>query len=125
MGLDEYETRTWAGWNHHIALCLLGGAFLLSLQQEWGGKMPQITRPQVYRVVPEMLPREQYGPLELLAWLKHTQECNELVLQRRFLKLVSFVGKISFTMPKVTKLSMVRDDCHEVASRSLSYEPSL
>ena len=31
VGLDEYETRTWAGWHHHIALCLLGGAFLLSL----------------------------------------------------------------------------------------------
>ena len=38
VGLDEYETRTWAGWNHHIALCLLGGAFLLSLQQEGGEK---------------------------------------------------------------------------------------
>ena len=38
VGLDEYETRTWAGWHHHIALCLLGGAFLLSLQQDWGGK---------------------------------------------------------------------------------------
>ena len=36
VGLDEYETRTWAGWNHHVALCLLGGAFLLSLQQAWG-----------------------------------------------------------------------------------------
>ena len=24
-GLDEYETRTWAGWHHHIALCLLAG----------------------------------------------------------------------------------------------------
>ena len=46
VGLDEYETRTWAGWHHHIALCLLGGAFLLSLQQEWGKKMPRITRPQ-------------------------------------------------------------------------------
>ena len=34
VGLDEYETRTWAGWNHHVALCLLGGAFLLSLQQD-------------------------------------------------------------------------------------------
>ena len=33
VGLDEYETRTWAGWHHHVALCLLGGAFLLSLQQ--------------------------------------------------------------------------------------------
>ena len=38
MGLDEYETRSWAGWHHHIAMCLLGGAFLLSLQQAWGGK---------------------------------------------------------------------------------------
>ena len=39
--------------------------------------MPRITRPQVYRVVREMLPREQYGPLELLEWLEDTQERNE------------------------------------------------
>ena len=38
VGLDEYETRSWAGWHHHVALCLLGGAFLLSLQQAWGEK---------------------------------------------------------------------------------------
>ena len=30
--------------------------------------MPQITRPQVYRVVQEMLPRERFGPDELLRW---------------------------------------------------------
>ena len=40
VGLDEYETRTWAGWHHHVALCLLGGAFLLSLQQAWEGDAP-------------------------------------------------------------------------------------
>ncbi len=38
IGLDEYETRTWAGWHHHVAMCLLGGAFLLGLPQDWGGK---------------------------------------------------------------------------------------
>lgn len=38
VGLDEYETRTWAGWHHHVTLCLLAGAFLLSLQQDWGKK---------------------------------------------------------------------------------------
>ena len=38
VGLDEFETRTWAGWHHHVTLCLLAGAFLLSLQQAWGGK---------------------------------------------------------------------------------------
>ena len=46
VGLDEYETRSWSGWHHHIAMCLLGGAFLLSLQRDWGKKMPRITRPQ-------------------------------------------------------------------------------
>ena len=45
VGLDEYETRTWSGWHHHIALCLLGGAFLLSLQQAWGGDAPDHEAP--------------------------------------------------------------------------------
>jgi SRSO17 transposase len=38
LGLDEYEVRGWHGWNHHITLCLLASAFLLTLQQEWGEK---------------------------------------------------------------------------------------
>ena len=38
VGLDEYETRTWAGWHHHITMCLLAGAFLLTLQQDGGEK---------------------------------------------------------------------------------------
>jgi SRSO17 transposase len=38
IGLDEYEVRGWHGWNHHLTLCLLASAFLLTLQQEWGEK---------------------------------------------------------------------------------------
>jgi SRSO17 transposase len=37
-GLDEYEVRSWRGWHHHMTLVLLAGAFLLTLQQEWGEK---------------------------------------------------------------------------------------
>ena len=77
VGLDEYETGTWAGWHHHIALCLVAGAFLLSLQQDCGKKMPLITRPQVYRVVREMLPRQRFGPEELLRLLEAEQTRNE------------------------------------------------
>ena len=43
--------------------------------------MPQITRPQVYRVVREMLPRVRYGPRELLEWLEDTQERNERAMR--------------------------------------------
>ncbi len=39
--------------------------------------MPLITRPQVYRVVREVLPRERSGPDELLRWLEDTQESTE------------------------------------------------
>ena len=35
VGFDEYEMRTWADWHHHVALCLLAGASLLSLHQAW------------------------------------------------------------------------------------------
>lgn len=38
VGLDEYEVRGWDGWHHHITMCLLATAFLLTLQQEWGKK---------------------------------------------------------------------------------------
>jgi SRSO17 transposase len=38
IGLDEYEVRRWAGWHHHMTMCLLAGAFLLTVQQEWGEK---------------------------------------------------------------------------------------
>ena len=39
--------------------------------------MPRITRQQVYRVVREMLPRERFGPEELLRWLNESQRRNE------------------------------------------------
>ena len=39
--------------------------------------MLQITRPQVYRVVRELLPKEQFGPRELLLWLLDVQERNQ------------------------------------------------
>lgn len=44
--------------------------------------MPRITRPRVYRVVCEFLPRERFGPWELLHWLEDVQLRNERA--RRF-----------------------------------------
>lgn len=45
VGLDEYEVRGWRGWHHHVTLALLAGAFLLSLQQEWGKKQAPTDAP--------------------------------------------------------------------------------
>jgi SRSO17 transposase len=32
VGLDHYETRTWAGWHHHVACTALAHLFLVRLQ---------------------------------------------------------------------------------------------
>jgi hypothetical protein len=37
-GLDEYEARSWQSWYHHITMAMLAGAFLLTLEQDWGEK---------------------------------------------------------------------------------------
>ncbi|MGH2459496.1 MAG: IS701 family transposase [Chloroflexota bacterium] len=37
-GLSDYEVRGWNGWHHHITLALLAGAFLLTVEQDWGKK---------------------------------------------------------------------------------------
>lgn len=55
-GLDEYEVRSWHGWHHHITLALLAGAFLLTVQQEWGEKDapadPPASQPRAARAAP-------------------------------------------------------------------------
>ena len=51
VGLDEYETRSWAGWHHHIAMACWVELSCWACSRLGGKKMPRITRPQVYRVV--------------------------------------------------------------------------
>jgi SRSO17 transposase len=41
-GLDEYDVRGWDGWHHHITLALLAGAFLLTVEQNWGEKSARL-----------------------------------------------------------------------------------
>ena len=51
VGLDEYETRTWAGWHHHVGPVPAGRSFSAEPATGLGEKDAPITRPQVYRVV--------------------------------------------------------------------------
>lgn len=77
-GLDEYEARGWRGWHHHVALALLAAAFLLALQQDWGGQAPPtLTVPQVSRLLRELLPCRAWTLADLLPWLVETQRRNE------------------------------------------------
>ena len=63
LGLDEYETRTRAGWHHHIAMCLLATAFLLTLQQDWRPPdAPDPPRTSCTALVRELVAKERFDP---------------------------------------------------------------
>ena len=38
VGLDEYEVRSWVGWFHHVAICLIAGFFLTVERKRLGEK---------------------------------------------------------------------------------------
>lgn len=62
-----------------MALCLLAEAFLLTLQEVLGeGALDHpAPGPQVCHVVRTMLPRERFGPQELLLWPDGVQSSNK------------------------------------------------
>ena len=64
--------------------------------------MPQITRPQVYRVVRELLPQQRFGPEQLLRWLEDVQQRNE----RASAPLRNAVPQVAHPPASLPKLSL-------------------
>ena len=59
--------------------------------------MPLTTWPHVYRVVRELLPRERFGPEELLLWLDGVQQRNERARQSHEKRRAA--GQTSISVP--------------------------
>jgi DDE superfamily endonuclease len=47
VGMDEYQVRTWEGWNHHMALSLMAVWFLIGETHRGQQWTPALTLPQV------------------------------------------------------------------------------
>jgi hypothetical protein len=56
LGIDEYQTRGWRAWHHHIALTILAGLFLMKLKREHGEALPLLSLYDLKEVLRLMLP---------------------------------------------------------------------
>jgi SRSO17 transposase len=92
IGLADYEVRSWQGWHHHVTLALLAGAFLLHMQQQWSHQMPQITRPQVNRMLRVVLPHRTWTPSDRVQWLLDTQQRNARAKQSHIKRRLALRG---------------------------------
>jgi SRSO17 transposase len=78
LGLNEYETRTWFGWHHHMAHVILAFGFLARTQAIFRTEAPALTLPQVVDLLKAVLPTpdfDAYAALELLRYKQARIAC--------------------------------------------------
>jgi SRSO17 transposase len=57
LGMDQYETRSWQGWHHHMTLVMLAHHFLVWVRVRWASRAPALTLAQVRLLVLSVIPK--------------------------------------------------------------------
>ncbi len=57
LGMDQYETRSWLGWHHHMLLVMLAHHFLVWVRVRWAARAPALTLAQVRLLVLSVIPK--------------------------------------------------------------------
>lgn len=73
LGLNEYETRTWFGWHHHMAHVILAFGFLARTQAIFRTDAPALTLPQVVDLLKAVLPKPDFDAHAALELLRYKQ----------------------------------------------------
>jgi SRSO17 transposase len=73
LGFNEYETRSWLGWHHHMTLVILAFGFLARSHFLLKEDAPALTLPQVVALLAAVLPQKQFRPKEALELLRYKQ----------------------------------------------------
>lgn len=76
VGLDQYETRSWLGWHHHMLLSCLAHHFLVRLRLRLKARAPALTIAQVRHLLASVLPRPGAGPAAALHRVRYYQRRN-------------------------------------------------
>ena len=76
IGLDQYETRSWLGWHHHMLLVALAHHFLARLRIRLKDKAPALTFEQVRLLLTSVLPRPAFDSLLALRMVQYYQLHN-------------------------------------------------
>ena len=56
LGMDQYETRSWQGWQQHMVLVMLADHFLVWIRVRWSDRAPALTLAHVRRLLMRGIP---------------------------------------------------------------------
>ena len=76
LGMDQYETHSWVGWHHHMALVMLAHHFLVWARQLLADKAPALTLCQVRLLLTTVIPRPEVDAARALSLVVYYQRRN-------------------------------------------------
>jgi SRSO17 transposase len=76
VGMDQYETRSWRGWQHHMTLVMLAHHFLVWVRVRWHDRAPALTLYQVRLLLLSVVPRPVLDAHRALMIIHYYQRRN-------------------------------------------------
>jgi len=81
IGMSEYQVRGWKAWHHHMAMCMMAQAYVLTEKKEHQKEMPLLSAYDIRQVIMQTYIRKdnEYDEVEAQIKYRHTQRHNDIL----------------------------------------------